>query len=1050
MPRSGLLGDNCPSCLLRLSGVDLAGNAKSGPAAAALLDSGVIRRLGDYELIEEIARGGMGIVYRTRQVSLNRLAALKVLLATHAPSDAQRFRREAELAASLNHPNIVSIYEIGEHERQPYFSMELIEGQSLAEMTRESPLPAARAAQLVKTVAEAIHFAHQRGLLHRDLKPSNVIVDAFDVPHVTDFGLARRTEGDENLTVTGQVLGTPNYMPPEQADPQRGPAGAASDVYALGAILYQLLTGRAPFMAETLTQTLRLVTESEPISATLLNPRVPRDLETICSKCLEKEPERRYASAQELADELGRFLADEPIHARPISNAARLLRWSRRKPSLALSAGAAAVLLLVVLIGSPIAMVQINHAREAAEGARRQETTLRERAESAERQTQQQLYNALLEQARATLRSGELGQRVRALDALKSAAAISNSVELRREVLTALALPDLRLERELPYGSTFTLREPDPGFERIALSRGKAIEVRALSDQRLLVTLPASTNAPIHYAEWSSNGRFLAIKRDYPPNGSWAAWEVWDVTTAQRTLLLRDVPLAALAFHPTLPRLMVGNRSGEVVVRSLEEDREIARFAVGGVPFLLRYAPNGEHFAAGQKLITNWAVSVFEANSGAGIASHVFTTYPRDVQWHAAGRWLAVPDESGAVHSMDAQTGAMRLLGLHRAQAATVAFSPDGDWLLSGGWERELICWDARAMRRAFTIGLESYHLRFRRDGEACAVMRDSGIQYFRFERPTGHREFAENVGARLRHAAFSQDGRWLAVSADKGSAVWDLSRGGPAATDPEAIDARLFFTRDGSELFASRNRQAEGGDGFRWRLLPAGSNGAAPRMNRLPLHKPAGLKSLALSSGSVVLTSTNGSQILELAELETGSDRWTQTTPGISDVSPDGRWLGIFRPFSRSLAVYSMPGMELAAQLSHPADVGGLEFSPHGSELAVYSSRAVELWSTKQWQRSRTLTNFTQLLYTPDARTVWLGRENRSTGLHDALTLKPHLLLPPGMLPLALSADGRHLAVKVEGRRLLVWDLEEVRRQLRQLGLDWGEEQVGPQAATR
>ncbi|HXJ75444.1 MAG TPA: serine/threonine-protein kinase, partial [Candidatus Dormibacteraeota bacterium] len=369
------------------------------------------REFGDYELLEELGRGGMGVVYRARQMSLNRQVAVKVLLAGHfaSPSFLRRFRREAEAAASLNHPNIVSIYEVGEQAGQPYFSMELIEGRSLAELVRHKPLPARQAALLVKTIAEAIHFAHERGLLHRDLKPSNVLVDAAGVPHVTDFGLAKfvvppsggaqdlrlaEAGTPSDLTLTGQILGTPNYMPPEQADPKRGSTTSASDVYSLGAILYQLLTGRPPFMAETLTQTLRLVTDTEAVSPRTLSPAMPRDLETICLKCLEKNPQRRYISAQELADELGRFLNDEPIQARPISPAGKLARWCRRKPALASAMGAGVALLLVIAIGSPIAIVRIN-------AARKQEAALRARAELAERKTERQLYTALLEQARA-------------------------------------------------------------------------------------------------------------------------------------------------------------------------------------------------------------------------------------------------------------------------------------------------------------------------------------------------------------------------------------------------------------------------------------------------------------------------------------------------------------------------------------------------------------------------------------------------------------------------------------------------------------------------
>src|SRR5690349_18037571 len=200
----------------------------------------------------------MGIVYRARQVSLNRQVAVKVLLKPPSALEAQRFRREAEVAASLNHPNIVSIYEVQEQDGHPYFSMELIEGRNLADLSRDQPLGARRAARLMKTIAEAVHFAHERHLLHRDLKPSNVLVDGADAPHVTDFGLAKRSDGDADLTLTGQVLGTPNYMPPEHAE-ARSASGVTGDVYSLGAMLYQLLTGRPPFLGETIPQTLRLV-----------------------------------------------------------------------------------------------------------------------------------------------------------------------------------------------------------------------------------------------------------------------------------------------------------------------------------------------------------------------------------------------------------------------------------------------------------------------------------------------------------------------------------------------------------------------------------------------------------------------------------------------------------------------------------------------------------------------------------------------------------------------------------------------------------------------
>jgi eukaryotic-like serine/threonine-protein kinase len=310
----------------------------SGPAC--------VRYFGDYELVREIARGGMGVVYRARQVSLNRTVALKMILSGRLASerDVQRFRSEAEAAAGLDHPGIVPIHEIGEHETQHYFSMGFVEGSSLAEKLAAGPIEPRAAALLVRQVAAAVQYAHDRGVIHRDLKPGNILLDAQGTPRVTDFGLAKRLDADAGLTSTGQVMGTPSYMPPEQAA-GRADLGPTADVYSLGAVLYALLTGRPPFQAAGAMDTLMQVLEKDPVPVRQLNAAVPGDLETICLKCLEKEPARRYTTAQGLGDDLYRFLAGEPIVARPVGPLERAAKWARRRPAIA------ALSALVVLTG---------------------------------------------------------------------------------------------------------------------------------------------------------------------------------------------------------------------------------------------------------------------------------------------------------------------------------------------------------------------------------------------------------------------------------------------------------------------------------------------------------------------------------------------------------------------------------------------------------------------------------------------------------------------------------------------------------------------------
>src|SRR5262249_22383085 len=309
-----------------------------------------------YEILSELGRGGMGVVYKALQKSLNRLVALKVILgAGHAGSDQlSRFRAEATTAAQLQHPNIVQVFEIGEHDGQPFFSLELVEGGSLADRLKGEPQPPRDAAELVRTLALAVHHAHERGVVHRDLKPANVLLTGVRsqesgvregktltpdswllTPKVTDFGLAKLQTAASHLTQSGAILGTPSYMAPEQAAGDGKAVGPATDIYALGAILYEALTGRPPFRAASAMDTVMQVVHDDPVPPSRLQPKLPRDIETICLKCLAKKPEQRYASAAALADDLGRFLSGSTILARPASPVTKLWKWAYRHPALA-------------------------------------------------------------------------------------------------------------------------------------------------------------------------------------------------------------------------------------------------------------------------------------------------------------------------------------------------------------------------------------------------------------------------------------------------------------------------------------------------------------------------------------------------------------------------------------------------------------------------------------------------------------------------------------------------------------------------------------------
>jgi serine/threonine protein kinase len=341
-------GDKTP----KPNGPELPTLPPAKPAEDRLQPAMLVPTIEGYEVLEEVGRGGMGVVYKARQVKLGRIVALKMILAGgHAgPGDLARFRREAEAVARLQHPHIVQIHEVREADGLPFFSMEFVEGGNLTRQLNGTPMPPRRAAGLIETLARAMHYAHERRILHRDLKPANVLLTGDGQPKIADFGLAKKLDGSTAPTGPGAVLGTPSYMAPEQAGGKVTEVDRRADVYALGAVLYELVTGRPPFRAPTALETVLEVISKEAVPPRHMDLNIPRDLETICLKCLEKTPGKRYDSALQLAEDLERFLKGEPIHARPVGRSERLWRWCRRNPVVAALSAVAGILLLAIAI----------------------------------------------------------------------------------------------------------------------------------------------------------------------------------------------------------------------------------------------------------------------------------------------------------------------------------------------------------------------------------------------------------------------------------------------------------------------------------------------------------------------------------------------------------------------------------------------------------------------------------------------------------------------------------------------------------------------------
>jgi WD40 repeat protein len=882
-----------------------------------------------------------------------------------------------------------------------------------SDMKRSGRLPVGDCLRLALDVVGGLVRLHERGLVHRDVKPGNIIFIEGRAK-LADVGLvSRESEGRT-------FVGTEGYIPPE------GPGSPGADLYALGMVLYEATTGYPPDHFPKVPPEW-FAEDAGPESL---------EFHAVVLKACEGARERRYQSGEELQADLALLQSGQSVrHLRALEE--RVNRWRR--------AGWLAAAIVVIAVTT--ALVAHWRATVAAESRAKEVKLLEQaqrslaRAENAEHQSRTQLYTALLEQARATVRSGEMGQRVRALDAIRRAAAISNSVALRREVVAALSLPDLRLERELSFDAGFSAKQLDPTFERIAVSRPRGpVEIRTVADDRLLATLPASTNLICFGILWSPDGRYLAIHRDYDEMGYRSDVEVWAWTPApRRVLLIREARWKARAFHPTRPEFLIGRSKGLITTWDLETGMELAHRTFAATARDLAYSPDGNRVVSTYQRTGGWGISVHQAADGTILCSNVLAARINAVAWHPDGESIAMADDSGLIQLMDARAGGLRILGRHSAVAVTTTFHADGRYLITGAWGRELICWDLVRWQRAFNIDLDSYIAQFRSDGRACATVTGASVQLHSFDSPNFERELPDELAPRVRHLVFSQDGRWLAGSGEEQLGVWEVTGHGGGAFSNDAGDSRPYWSAAG-ELFASRS----GVNGcFRWRVVAPARPGAPPVLERLPLAKLDGFYSLSVLSNQLAWTSDRGSRITDAAGAAFEPDHWRPTVPGINGLSADGRWLAIYGAYTRHLTVYRLPELQEVARLQSLARISGFSFTPSGEELAVTSNGQVEFWSTATWEHTRIATNFTGLpgvglICQGDGRALWLARNLRLAGLFDARSFEPWLLLPSGVLPLALSPDGDRLAVSKEGRRVQIWSLSALRRELAGLGLDW------------
>jgi WD40 repeat protein len=718
-----------------------------------------------YEILGELGRGGMGIVYKARQVGLGRVVALKMILAGAGagPGQLARFRSEVEAVARLHHPNLVQVYEVGEQEGRPYFAMEFVDGGSLDRRTEGKPQPPRQAAEMLETLARAVHAAHQRGIVHRDLKPGNVLLTADGAPKVTDFGLAKRLDAEDGPTLTGEILGTPSYMAPEQAEGKTRDIGPATDVYGLGAILYALLTGRPPVEGETPWDVIQRVVSAEPVAPRRLRPGVPRDLETICLKCLQKEPGRRYPSALTLAEDLRRFLADEPIHARPVGLGERAVKWARRRPAAAALLAVSCLAALALAAGGVVYQVRLSRALEEA----------RRSAEESRRR----LVRLNVAEGGHALDDGDWpGSLVWFAEALRLDRGNPEREKMHRMRFGAVLrlcprLVDLGFHDGPVLGAQFS---PDGRYVITASEDGTAQvwEVRAGKS----AGPPLRHDGSVLAAAFSPDGRTAVTA------GADGTARVWDFLSGRPLLppLRHDGPVLGVSF----------SGDGRLVLTASEDATARLWDATTGKP----RAPPLRHRGAvrcatfgpdGRRVVTASAdhtARVWDAATGEPATPPLEHAGP--VTWAAfdpAGHRVVTASDDGTARLWDAATGKPVGAALrHRAAVAQASFSPDGSLVLTASADHTACLWDAATGKLAAPALQQNSGIlvaAFRPDGRRVITAGDDNTACL-WDTATGDwlPPVLEHRGT-VRCASFSPDGRLILTAGDDDVLrVWDVS----------------------------------------------------------------------------------------------------------------------------------------------------------------------------------------------------------------------------------------------------------------------------------
>jgi WD40 repeat protein len=1051
--------------------VDSAATIPPRPDAPVMQGSDGVHVPG-YEILSELGRGGMGVVYKARQVDLDRVVALKMILAGDlaGETDLARFTSEAKAIARLRHPNIVAVYEVGEHDGKPYFSLEFCDGGSLDRMLAGRPLSPMKAATLVQTLAQAMQAAHEAHVVHRDLKPANVLLAACGLagpssdftPKITDFGLAKKLD-EAGQTTTGAIMGTASYMAPEQAEGKKS-VGPAADVYALGAILYECLTGRPPFRAATAFDTIMQVLSEEPVPPRQLNMKVPLDLETVTLKCLEKEPLHRYETALTLADDLGRFLAGKPVQARPIGAVERGWRWARRNPVVA-SLGTAVA--MVLLVGTVVAWLlaswalgEKGRAQEKASEAlirTKQADDQRDRAEGL-------LYASKLAQAQRMWQDGKITEALGLLDGCQWnlrgwehrhlwTLIYSNQVRLQEAPVSSMTSVAYSFRGGPVSSVTSVAYSPDGKFivsgdadgklkvwdvekgKQVLSFKGHADQVDSVAyspdgkrivssgAEKTLRVWDAQTGQAVHSLKghnvsvkrvaYSADGkRIISGSGEFDPKTGkgYGEVKVWDAQTGQELFFMKGHtrPVASLACSPDDKHIVSGSSDGTVKVWDAQTGREVYSLEKHSDRVsCVAYSPDGKYIVS-----TSWGtLKLSNAQTGQEIRSFKGRGGFRVgcLAYSPDGKWIVLGGEDHMLVLWNAQTGQeVRSFKGHTKNVSCVAYSPNGKGFVSGSLDGRLLLWDADRAQSIFS---------FRGHGQAVASVAFS---------PDGKR-IVSGGGDKL--SGLGRAGFVKECDAETGQVIRSLKG------HTELVSC-VAYSPDGKRIVSAGVNKVPGKPG-ELKVWDADNDKVV-----LSLQGHAGsVLCLAYSPDGNHIVSGGGKDLRKPGELKV----WDATngklvrsldghTGPVSCVaySPDGKC--IVSGSYRFDGIRQLPGElwvwggakcgEILALRGHSGWVLSVAFSPDGKHIASASQDgALKVWDIDKGQEVLSLNGPTKganrVAYSPDGKRMVSGHDD-TLMVWDARTGQALLSLkaPSQVTDVAFSPDGnRIVAGSFDGR---------------------------------